>query len=210
MDSDDDVRTQSDGDCDLDNSASSSASDDFDLDTMSVSSGEDSTAADDEERTQRRKRRKIALRAVSPQLAHEILFAEQPSLLMQLVPILIICLLAVLGISMGVSLLGNGMGMNIGGGSGAYLRLEGIHTTRSRVIDVGLRACNDWLMALILPCNKKDPILAWALWYIKWNTSRGAYNRYLRNTCIYPTARNDCNSGCKCQRVLEHTFQLTL
>ena len=148
MDSDDHVSMQFDGD--------SSASDDFDL---SDSSGEDSTAAEDAItgtsdatesdatencsplRTPRRKRRRI--RAFSPPgpAAHEILFSDhEPSLLMQLVPILIICLLAVLGISMGVSLLGHGMGMNIGGGSGSYLRLEGIHTTRSRVIDVGLRA----------------------------------------------------------------------
>ena len=148
MDSDDHAPMQSDGD--------SSASDDS-VDLDSDSSGEDtgSTSAEDAItgtsdatencsplRTPRRKRRRI--RAFSPPgpAAHEILFSDhEPSLLMQLVPILIICLLAVLGISMGVSLLaGHGMGMNIGGGSGSYLRLEGIHTTRSRVIDVGLRA----------------------------------------------------------------------
>lgn len=48
-----------------------------------------------------------------PQASHEVLFAEQPSLLMQLVPILIICFLAVLGISMGISALGRGIGGGI-------------------------------------------------------------------------------------------------
>ena len=157
----------------VDDAHMSDAGDDYDMDT-SVSSfnddvdlEEDSTASDEDaslsdaiaaKSSPPKKRRRvmggIALQGSTPQASHEVLFAEQPSLLMQLLPILTICLLAVLGISMGISALG----LNIGGGSGAYLRLEGIHTTRSRVTDVGFRAYRllNWqiVLANTLKCSE--------------------------------------------------------
>ena len=136
MDFVDDARMSDDDSYDVDTSVSS-LNDDFDLDSISSGEPADSMASDEDVTSNAtaanfsppRKRRRViggtALRGSPRPASYEVLFAEQPSLLMQLVPILIVCLFAVLGISMGISSLGHGMGLNIGGGSGAYLRLEG-------------------------------------------------------------------------------------